>query len=293
MTIDKSGRRRVMWPRSGPLHVQLYPSKAIESTSVMHSQFLLKLIEERSIQNNIRNVVAIADGVPDWSVKGMLNLLVFGDLWRKLKLDSLIIQCYAPGHSRFNPIERSWGHLTKWLVGVVLPVEVEEFNFVTPKPNETEKWDIILNNAVKECSKFWQNRSLEGYHVSIHPFFTDNEIIPVLKNRHKSIHEFVNSSKTKINSSDELLKMKLKYQFFVKHCNRKAYQLEFIRCNDVNCEHCQSLPNINNQFLEIIKKFGGTCPSPTSSVILKDHHYLSFEDMLRVNLSLETTKNKK
>ena len=78
-------------------------------------------------------MVAVADGGPDWSVKRVLNLMVFGSLWQSLRLDSFTIQSYAPGHSRFNPIERSWSILTKLIVGVVLPVEVEELDFVVPK----------------------------------------------------------------------------------------------------------------------------------------------------------------
>ena len=45
-------------------------------------------------------MVLRADGGPDWSVKGVLNLT-------SLMGDVLIVQCYAHGHSRFNPIERT------------------------------------------------------------------------------------------------------------------------------------------------------------------------------------------
>ena len=33
-------------------------------------------------------------------------------------LDILILSSYAPGHSRHNPIERSWAPLSKWLTGI-------------------------------------------------------------------------------------------------------------------------------------------------------------------------------
>ena len=35
-TKDKLNRAKIKWPRSGPLLVQLYPSRLIESTNVMH-----------------------------------------------------------------------------------------------------------------------------------------------------------------------------------------------------------------------------------------------------------------
>ena len=58
-----------------------------------------------------------------------------GFLWKNLKLDVLIVQCYAPGHSRFNPIERSWSQLTNWLVGVTLP---DDLSGRIPKDNDAE-----------------------------------------------------------------------------------------------------------------------------------------------------------
>ena len=81
--------------------------------------------------------------------------MAFGFLWEFLKLDTLTIQCYAPGHSRFNPIERSWSLLTKLIVGVILPVEIPELDYIIPKDNDDEKWGIILDKAVEECGKFW------------------------------------------------------------------------------------------------------------------------------------------
>ena len=96
---DRIGRTKVNWPRSGPLNVQLYPSREIESTSIMHMNFLMKYVNTIKKEHLVHNVVAIADGGPDWSVKGIINLMAFGFLWEFLKLDTLTIQCYAPGHS--------------------------------------------------------------------------------------------------------------------------------------------------------------------------------------------------
>ena len=187
---DRLCRKKVMWPRSGYLNVQLYPSRTIESTSVMHMNFLKSYITEIKKQQVVHNVVSVADGGPDWSIKGIINLMTFGFLWEFLKLDTLIIQCYAPGHSRFNPIERTWSLLTKCIVSVVLPVQIEELNYVVPKDSEHEKWNVILDKAVEECGKFWHGSFYDGFPVSVQPFLTGNDAIPHLKKTHELLKTF-------------------------------------------------------------------------------------------------------
>ena len=41
---DKLGRDKLRWQKSGPLTVQMYPSRAIESTNVMHVNFLVNYL---------------------------------------------------------------------------------------------------------------------------------------------------------------------------------------------------------------------------------------------------------
>ena len=65
-----------------------------------------------------------------------------------------------------------------------------------------------------------------------------------------------------------------------KHSNRKAYQLELIRCDDnPTCSHCTSLPTRDNPFLRLIKNFGGSVPTPIKNDFVKGH-FQSLEDML-------------
>ena len=137
---------------AGYLNVQLYPSRTIESTSVMHMNFLKSYITEIKKQQVVHNVVSVAVAVQTGPFKGIINLMTFGFLWEFLKLDTLIIQCYAPGHSRFNSIERTWSLLTKCIVSVVLPVQIEELNYVVPKDSEHEKWNVILDGG----GRVWQ-----------------------------------------------------------------------------------------------------------------------------------------
>ena len=272
---DKRGCEKIKWPKSGPLTVRINPSRVIESTNLMHVNFLSEFLCKQIVP--VYNAVLICDGGPDWSIKGVLNLMSVGYLWRNLKLDTLILQCYAPGHSRFNPIERSWSQLTKWLTSVVLPVDICG---ETPKENDEEGWLKILDMATSLCARFWDGKKYNGFTVNALPFLSNNRNIDELKSYHALLNEFINASAKKIRNSPEFLKLQVDYQFFVNVCNRKMYQLEFMRCKNKVCSHCAQLPNRENEFLKAIYKFGGTIPLPEKSEIHLGH-YKTFLDLLR------------
>lgn len=89
----------------------------------MHVSNLKEILQPIVLRENKKAVTIICDRGPDWTPKSTPNLVNFGRLWRDLNLDILIFTSYAPGHSRLNPIERSWASLSKWLTGVTLPIE--------------------------------------------------------------------------------------------------------------------------------------------------------------------------
>ena len=246
--------------------------------------FLKSLIYETSKHRRIFNVVAVADGGPDWSVKGVLNLMVFGSLWQSLNLDTLTIQCYAPGHSRFNPIERTWSLLTKLIVGVILPVAIPELDYVVPKETQEEKWGMVLDNAVEELGRFWHGKLYDSFPITVHPFFSNNPSIPHLKSIHESLKAFSVAGKKELESNTTYQQLQESYIFLVKHCNRKSYQIEFRRCSSKDCRHCFNLPTRRNDFLEVMDNFGGSLPIPVKSDVLTDH-YKSLEELLHVSTS--------
>jgi len=267
---DKLGRNRIKW-------LQLYPSRVIESTNVMHVNHLMKQIHDEKRLHEIFNVIAVADGGPDWSVKGVINFLSMGLLWKNLNLDTFVVQCYAPGHSRFNPIERTWSFLTNKIATVVLP---DDINGVTPAFNDEKAWFEVLDNAVDLCSRFWDKKEYCGFPIKVETFKSDNPIIPKIKKTHAIFKDFANASQKKLRETPGYSKLQDIYQFLVKHANRKAYQIEFIRCQDQQCNHCSRLPARENQFLQLVREFGGSCPVPRESEIFIGH-YKTFLDMLR------------
>ena len=281
---DKLGRTNYKWPRCGPLLVQLSPSRAVESTNVMHMNHLMCQIKTERKFRQIHNVVVVADGGPDWSVKGMINFMSMGLLWKCLKLDCFIVQCYAPGHSRFNPIERLWSFLTNRIATVTLPDTIDG---VKPALGDEKGWLQVLDNAVDLCARFWDGKRYCGFPINVKPFKSSDPVIAHIKKIHESLKDFSNVTKKRLEEAD-MKRMQETYSFLVKHANRKAYQLEFIRCRDQQCHHCINIPERENEFLEIVRGFGGSCPTPQFSKIYNGH-YKNFLEMMR---TMTIDKNK-
>ena len=209
-----------------------------------------------------------------------------GYLWMNTKLDTLVVQCYAPGHSRFNPIERSWSFLTNKIIGVTLPDNIDG---KIPKPADADSWMKVLDNATVLCSKFWDKKVYAGYPISVETFLSDNPLVPAIKITHQLLKDFCNASAKKVKETPDFLKLQSVYTFFVRHANRKAYQLEFIRCKRNECSHCSTLPCRTNRFLELIDKFGGSCPSPEQDKF-QEGHYKTFIEMLQTNFYIKSEK---
>jgi hypothetical protein len=203
----------------------------------------------------------------------------YGYLWMHLGLDILVIQCYAPGCSRFNPVERTWSFLTKCLVGVRLDDEIDGN---VPSETESKLWDQILDRAVDDCGRFWDGKKFAGFPIAVSPLYSTDPLIPHLKDVHTKLYEFVNAPKKSLKDQETMFpKLQKDYQFFVKHVTRKAFQLEFVRCVDGSCSHCSKLPARQNTLLDVVRKFGGSFPTPEMGITKK--HYKSLEEMIRFN----------
>lgn len=144
----------------------------------------------------------ICDVEPDWSTKFTPNLINFGRLWQNLKLDVLILTCYAQGHSRYNPIEHCWSPLSKLLTGVTLPIHITienpavlsnfsriltTFNLIKIDPpfqtieDEPSPWDNnrlseedgrkqkgqVLGHAMATCKKYWHGKTYNSFPIKV------------------------------------------------------------------------------------------------------------------------------
>lgn len=113
--LDTTKRERIKWPRIGQLNVFLYGARYFKSTSSRHASNLLKILPKETIACSRRVLILVTDGGPDWTANSLLNVFVYGTLWKMLKLDALVLVRYAPRHSKYNMIERLWASLTRKL----------------------------------------------------------------------------------------------------------------------------------------------------------------------------------
>ena len=166
MFINSLGRDQIRWPRSGALNTCLHASMFHKSTSAMHVNNLKEILQPTVLGENKKAVTIICDGGPDWTPRSTPNLMNFGWLWRDLNLDILILTSYAPGHSRLNPTERSWGPLSKWLTGVTLPIALEEFAGLSEDEIRKRKAEV-LDEACSKCSKYWEGKTIDSFPVRV------------------------------------------------------------------------------------------------------------------------------
>ena len=147
-------------------------------------------------------VTIICDGGPDWSKKFTPNLINFGRLWKNLKIDVLVLTCYAPGHSRFNPIEHCWAPISKKLTGVTLPISVSEDVPSPWKDNtlvEEEKIKSkreVLDHAIDTCKKYWHNKRYDSFPIKV--FSVPCKGSTPLERVHELVKSFSSASARKI-----------------------------------------------------------------------------------------------
>ena len=170
-----------------------------------------------------------------------------GRFWEELKLDALIWVSYAPGHSRFNPIERMFSRLTDLLQGVIIDLD--------PSFKETSQQ---LDMALIELCKYWKNKSYCNYKIDCRPMFYVNG--NVFDGHEKLKALLMNKSETQIQQNPSV---QFNLQFYLRHCIRSTYYTSFIKCDDKFCVHCSRYPVRATRTMSLLRTGGGYIPWPT------------------------------
>lgn len=277
---DVHGRDHVTWSRNGELYLFLHSDRFFQSTSQMHCNHLITLLPPMLNSTKKSVVTIICDGGPDWRTDSPANIINYGRVWRSLNLDALILTSYAPYHSRYNPIERGWSPLTKWLVGTILPATLPNES-VPPqqqKISDAEKREKIMkvhDNAMKVCSNLWTGRTWGGFPVSVANVPCDGTTL--IYRDHDMLRRLTNSPQYALRG--ELKHTVEEYKFFSTHLVRKTYQLEFIKCKDIHCLHCRSRPVRARNCMAYIERHGNCMPTPSKSAS-HPGHFATFLDTL-------------
>ena len=132
------------------------------------------------------------------------------------------------------------GPLSKWLTGITVPIASKgkastwvEFSGLSEHEILKRKAEI-LDEACSICSKYWEGKAMDSFPVCV-------ECIKSLgegqTNDHEVLKTMANSSAQKVRGDPQLTKWRSEYQFFVRHLTRKTYQIEFVKCTRLDCNH--------------------------------------------------------
>ena len=120
-----------------------------------------------------------------------------GRLWRKQSLDALLVMTYAPGQSKFNPIERQWAPRSRDLSGLVLPACLPGEDKPPPQQSglseeqRMQKQKAVHKAAISRLCSIWNGRTYDGHPVAAlaveHP--NDDGLDSGLDKEHQKIDE--------------------------------------------------------------------------------------------------------
>ena len=93
-------------------------------------------------------------------------------MWKRTCLDVVIVMTYAPGQSKYNPIERQWAPRSRDLSGLILSACVPgEDKPPTQQANlteeqKTQKQKAVHREAIVQLCSIWNQRTYDGYKVT-------------------------------------------------------------------------------------------------------------------------------
>ncbi len=270
---DKLGRLHIKYSRTGPLYVVNRATPFHSSNAESHANDLTFILQDPNVRGNKNAVAIIADGGPDWSVKSLFTFIYMGRLWRDLHLDYLALLNFAPGHSVENPIEHKWSPLSKWLASVTLPIVLEGESVPPMRQTElteaerTNKLAKVFDNAIETLCSYW-NKTHDGHPVIPIPYPCFKQGIPY--NDHDLVAKLLKSGINAARADPQLEAIRQEWILFAKHCVRRTYLVEFIRCESVNCSTCTPL-RPQTPFMEYIREVG-QLPTPVPSKAHPGHY---------------------
>ncbi|CAF1113236.1 unnamed protein product [Didymodactylos carnosus] len=164
------------------------------------------------------------------------------------KLDALIWVSYAPGNSRYNPIERMFSHLSDLLANVIIDLDP---SFLTI--------DRQLDSVLVDLTKYWHNKTYDKFKIDCRPVFSVNGNA---FDGHQQLKDKLMKNSMKHVMSEENRNIRFTLQLYLRHCVRSSYYVSFIKCKDSTCVHCTRHPVKATKAIELLRSSGGYLPWP-------------------------------
>ena len=271
--VDHRGCARFRFPRTGPLHITLRGNKFFRATVYNHYDDLFPMLQSAK-ENGKHSCVIVCDNGPDWRKNSLKLLVVIGRLWRDLDLDYICLVSYCAGDSRFNMIEHAWAPTTSWLTGLCLNDKVPgESNPPDKQSNLTrdecrEKEVIVLDNAIADVHRCLQDREYDGFPVFSREIKCESQHV---YDDEEEINELSKAHLTIIEADDDLLEKAEEFQFLQRHSVQRRYVIEFIKCQQPDCNHCISNPQQSQKLMTFLNHTGGCVFPPVRDPQDPDH----------------------
>lgn len=278
--VDKVGRLHYECARSGPVYIFCRSVLFHPSSAFTHKEDLCELADI-AMSEGKSILTVVVDGGPDWTFKSMTTFIAMGRVWKNKNLDGLFLVTYAPGQSKYNPIERQWASRSRNLSGVTfkacLPGEDKPPSQQRDLTDEerSRKQAAVHNMAIAELCTFWHGQRYNDYPVTAIPNRCEHEgCLP----EEKEVHEFLSAGVRKLREL-EYRPLVAEFQFLMHHACRSHYQLGFLKCSSELCSHCHQNPVQALSAVGELRKYGGCMPSPKPS---KTHpgHYNTYMEFL-------------
>ena len=275
-TYDQQQRPHYQYPRTGTLSIYLRGSLSFRATSYNHYDDLLPLVKKIQREEGKNALIVTCDNGPDWKKNSIKVFFCMGRLWRDTHLDYLCMTSYAPGDSKFNPIEHAWSPVTIWMVGLLLLNSLPENHPLKGTDNEK---NAILDQAITDVKSCLSNKDFDGFPVNVYEvpstashIYKDEEVVENLGY----------DSEKKILGSKGRRQLVAEYRFLNKHAISRHYQVEFIKCQDYSCGHCSGRQIKAQRLMTFLNECDGKNFTPTPSVLYPGH-FATWRD-LAVNL---------
>lgn len=258
---DSNGRQHYKFARTGPLDLFFRAGKYCKDSALSHymdlKDILLPIIEAEQK----KAVVIVVDNGPDWNKTSLKTLLAMGKLWADLKLDYLHVTSYAPGNSKYNPIEHAWAPMTVW------------WSALTLYADPSEPSSVVLDRAMATLVRSLQGKCYDGFPINgrFVPCNADNKDMTELDSLVDSLSK---CSLRKQKQDEDLKNLQTELKFIYSHTAQRTYSLEYKRCKSDTCGHCTSFPLTAKKTLELMEK--ASCmftPLPSSTL---SGHYATF-----------------
>ena len=243
LTTDSIGRTHLCMPRTGPLHINLRAQKLQPATVFNHLTDLHQLLEHE----HSPCLIVICDNGPDWSKTSLKTFIVMGRLWRDLNLEFLSVISYAPGDSKYNPIEHARSPVTSWLSQVVtkdvLPGEdTPPFKQpLTPKEIQQKEEHLFRRGADEICA------NLNGRYFNTHEVHCKYAEGSSLYHDEADVIVLSSAIKKRMHDTPKLRELQNECQLLEMHCTQGMYSIEFFRCNNLQCVYCKNKPKMDEQ----------------------------------------------